>query len=152
MSRPGGISAALALVVALAVAGCGSDDDDGDGDSGEAPTELSVTLDRDGPGGEDPVEASLRCPEGGPAATVSAPCAAAGELTASDADPVPPDAACTKIYGGPDIVTLRGTLEGEEIDAELTRTDGCQIERFGRFLPLLEALFPGYEPGGALKP
>ena len=43
-------------------------------------------------------------------------------------------------------------LEGEDVDAELTRANGCEIERFERFAAVLQALFPDYRPGAALKP
>jgi hypothetical protein len=141
-------SAAAALIaLALAASACGSDDDDdGASDQGKTTTALTVTLDSDGPGGQDAVDATVSCPG------EEAACAAASELSASDADPVSPDTPCTKIYGGPDVVTLAGTIGGEQVDAELTREDGCEIERFGSFEPLLEALFDDYQAGAELKP
>ena len=59
---------------------------------------------------------------------------------------------CTEIFGGPDIATIQGTLRGEPVEAELTRANGCEIERFDRFTPMLRELFPGYRPGSALAP
>ena len=47
-------------------------------------------------------------------------------------------------------MVLAGTIDGEPVDARLTRANGCEIERFDRFAKLLMQLFPDYEPGGAL--
>ena len=58
-----------------------------------------------------------------------------------------PDTACTEIFGGPDTLSLEGTIEGEDVDVDLTRANGCEIERFDAAVPLLQALFPDYEPG-----
>jgi len=50
-----------------------------------------------------------------------------------------PDRVCTEIYGGPQQASLRGTLDGEPVDAVVTRTDGCEIADWDVLLaPLLE--------------
>jgi hypothetical protein len=41
-----------------------------------------------------------------------------------------PDEACTQIYGGPERLVVEGTLDGEAVSKEVTRTDGCQIARY----------------------
>jgi hypothetical protein len=136
--------AALAIALSLAgAAGCGGDDESSPAEA----TELAITLDADGPGGESAETAEITCP--GANAPPQA-CAAIRELPDDPAAPVPLDTPCTEIYGGPDVVELEGTLEGEEVDAELTRENGCEIERFDHFLPLLAALFPEYEPGASI--
>ena len=135
--------AALAAALAVGLFGCGGDDESTAPQSSS--TELDVSLDVDGPGGEPPREASLSCPD-----TDSAACDAVAGLPRDPAAPVPPQTACTEIFGGPEVVTLSGTLRGESIDASLTRADGCQIERFNRFTRLLQELFPDYRPGEAL--
>jgi hypothetical protein len=112
-------------------------------------TELTITLDSDGEGGSAPEEATLECP--GADAPRDA-CAAVAELPPDPGAEVPPDTACTEIYGGPDVVAIEGTIEGEGVETELTRANGCEIERFERFTPLLRALFEGYEPGESLAP
>lgn len=38
-----------------------------------------------------------------------------------------PDRACTEIYGGPDRAVVSGTLDGEQLSTEFTRTNGCRI-------------------------
>ena len=128
-------------------AGCG-DDDESDSTAAES-TELTISLDIDGPGGDPAQKAELACP--GTNAPPEA-CAAIEELPDDPAAPVPADTPCTEIYGGPDVVTIEGTLNGEPIDAELVRANGCEIERFDRFVPLLAELFPDYTPGQALRP
>lgn len=124
--------------------GCGGDDE-GDGGSGEAPTSLTVTLDADGSGGKEPQTAELTCPG-------SDACDALEGITKSDFAQVPPTTACTEIFGGPDTLTIEGELDGEQVQGSFSRSNGCEIERFGTFLPLLQALFPDYKPGSSLGP
>ena len=52
----------------------------------------------------------------------------------------------------PTRLSLEGTIEGENVDVDLTRANGCEIERFDAAVPLLQALYPDYEPGGSLAP
>jgi hypothetical protein len=140
-------SALLAVTAALVLAG-GCGDDDGESSPVEG-TELAITLDADGPGGADSLTAELRCPGANAPPTA---CEAIEELPEDPAAPVPPGTPCTEIYGGPDVVTIEGTLEGEDVDTELTRANGCEIERFDRFAPLLELVFPEYQPGESVRP
>jgi hypothetical protein len=136
------------MVAAALLAGCGDDDESGAGEPSAAATELRIELDRDGAGGEAAESAAVSCDgAGGDEA-----CAPVGDLPPDPAAPVPPDTACTELYGGPDLLTITGTLEGEAIDAEFTRENGCEIERFDRWVPLLRELFPGYRPGEAIAP
>jgi hypothetical protein len=109
-----------------------------------------VTLYPQGPEGRAPASAEVSCPAEATAETAA--CEAIAELPEDATDPVPPGAVCTQIYGGPDLVQIEGTLRGSEVDAELTRVNGCEIDRFDRFLPLLRALFGGYRPGQAVRP
>lgn len=137
-------------VLALLAAGCGGDDQDSSGRYGpDTPAQdpyLEVTLDPDGKGGEGEQVEIAACEGSGSA------CEEVEELSPADFEPVGADVACTQIYGGPDTASVEGTLDGESVSATLTRANGCEIERFERLLPLLEALFPGYRPGGSLKP
>jgi hypothetical protein len=134
---------ALLLLVALLAAGCGSDSDDDEGAGGDstgaaAPaTEVTITFWAEGPDGE-PVEATLTCdPAGG---THPDPEAACGVLTANaDAlEPVPADAACTMIFGGPEQATVVGTVNGEQVDAAFERSNGCELDRWDRMAALLQ--------------
>ena len=38
--------------------------------------------------------------------------------------------ACTQQYGGPETATVKGTLDGKEIDAKFSRVNGCEIARW----------------------
>ena len=134
----------LAAALAVAAAGCGDSDEPGP-PSDPAATELTVTLDLDGPRGERPRTRRVSCEAGADAG----PCSA---LTPADFAPVPPGAACTQIYGGPDEATFAGAVIGEPVSAKLTRANGCEIERFDEVTPLLQQLFPGYRPGSAIAP
>ncbi len=55
-------------------------------------------------------------------------------LTLADADVVsrlvegpPTDRVCTEQYGGPDIATIKGTLDDQPVDTTVDRTNGCGI-------------------------
>ncbi|MFI5121451.1 MAG: hypothetical protein ACHQJ5_01010 [Vicinamibacteria bacterium] len=101
-----------------------------------------MTLDSDGRGGEPQQTKDLDCSGDG-----------CDGIEQSDFAPVPPGAACTEIYGGPDVATVEGELDdGTQVRARLVRANGCEIERFDRFSELLRELFPGYEPGASLAP
>jgi hypothetical protein len=113
--------------------------------AGTGATELVVTLNPDGKGGKPAQQQVVTCP--GPD---KAACEAIAALPPDPAAEVPPNAACTQIYGGPDTLVLEGAINGEPVNARLNRGNGCEIERFDRFAPLLKELFPDYEPGGAL--
>lgn len=56
--------------------------------------------------------------------------------------PVPADAMCTQIYGGPETAKITGTVKGRKINASFNRTDGCQIARWEKASALFT--FPGY--------
>jgi len=138
--------AAVCAVVLLAA--CGAEDNGGG--SGQPPAtdrlELEVSLDPDGPGGKPQQSESISC-------ELNSGCnEAAAQLTAEAFEPPPPQTACTEIFGGPETATIAGTLGGEPVEAELSRANGCEIERFERFLPLLTSLFPDYRPGATLTP
>ena len=51
--------------------------------------------------------------------------------------PPPTDLICTEQYGGPETARITGTWEGEEVDVELSRVDGCAIERWDAFVPVV---------------
>ncbi|MFD0683826.1 SSI family serine proteinase inhibitor [Actinomadura fibrosa] len=50
--------------------------------------------------------------------------------------PVPQDQICTKIYGGPEVATVKGTWEGKPVNTTFTRADGCQLHRWSSVGPL----------------
>jgi hypothetical protein len=107
----------------LAAGGCGGDDDD----SASPPaTDLVVTVWPKGPDGPSQRHRVV-CPGD----------AACRGLSAAQLRPVPPNVACTEIYGGPATARVRGTLDGKPVDARLNRTNGCEIARWGRNAALL---------------
>lgn len=138
------------VVVALALsAGC--ENDDGITDSSttkDAPgavtgtgafedleASLEVTYTRTGKAADE-VEFRVECPAEEPAA--------ATRCAALQADPQMFDepegegeVACTEQYGGPEEAHVRGTINDDEIDTTLTRTDGCEISRWNRAAPVL---------------
>ena len=137
---------ALALAGA-ALAACGEGEEAGD-TSGGPPTgesRLEVILAPRGP--EGPQRRAVASCEG-----EARGCKQLEALRPTDLYPVDPGTACTEIYGGPDEVRVTGTLDGERVDALLTRVNGCEIDRFERIVPPLRELFPGYRPGRALGP
>jgi hypothetical protein len=132
--------------IAFAVSGCGGEDPRDDFQEGDSL--LTVTLDPDGPDGpeKEMTEKDVSCEDG----SDDPACEAIAALDVAALGPVSPDTACTEIFGGPDTASLKGIIEGEEVDVDLSRANGCEIERFEAAAPLLQALFPDYVPGGAI--
>ncbi|MFI0964424.1 SSI family serine proteinase inhibitor [Streptomyces sp. NPDC021080] len=51
--------------------------------------------------------------------------------------PVPPDALCTMVYGGPATAHVTGTWAGRPVDARYDRSNGCEISRWNALVPVL---------------
>jgi hypothetical protein len=51
--------------------------------------------------------------------------------------PVPTNAFCTEIYGGPQKARVVGTLKGRLVRATFSRTNGCETARWQRISPWL---------------
>ncbi|MDH5332795.1 MAG: subtilase-type protease inhibitor [Thermoleophilia bacterium] len=76
---------------------------------------------------------TLRCdPVGGTLPRRTAACRELARTGTRTLRPVPPDRACTEIYGGPMVAIVTGTVDGRRVWAKLRRDDGCQIERWER--------------------
>jgi hypothetical protein len=140
------LAAAIAVAVlgtgALVAQGCGGGGGD-DGTAGEPGTgQLQITYIPEP--GVKPRAATLVCP-----ATDADARAACEEIESLGRpfDPVPADAACTFIFGGPEQIALYGTWEGERVNTKLTRTNGCEIERYEALAPVLLPLVGGYGGG-----
>jgi Subtilisin inhibitor-like len=118
---------ALLLTGALvALAACS---DDGDVAAGTAQTALTITVDLGN--GSAAQEWALTCdPPGGTHPQPEAACAALGAVDPTVFGPVGPGQACTQIYGGPETATIRGTWNGQPVDASFARNDGCEIARW----------------------
>ncbi|MGW4565474.1 SSI family serine proteinase inhibitor [Streptomyces sp. NPDC004561] len=54
--------------------------------------------------------------------------------------PVAPGSICTMLYGGPATAHVTGTWAGRPVDASYDRSNGCEIGRWDRLVPLLPAL------------
>jgi hypothetical protein len=64
--------------------------------------------------------------------------------------PVPDGELCTMRYGGPATAHVTGRWAGRPVDATFDRGNGCRIERWDRFVPLLPG--PGRGPGAGTRP
>jgi hypothetical protein len=47
--------------------------------------------------------------------------------------------ACTMIFGGPQVATVKGTWRGKPVDARFARDNGCEIARWNKAKPLIGA-------------
>jgi hypothetical protein len=61
--------------------------------------------------------------------------------------PLPSDAMCTEQYGGPQTAHVIGRWNGEPVDLQLSRVDGCHISQWDALVPLLPGDV-GVQPGG----
>jgi len=100
------------------------------------PTDLRITVWPKGRPGAS-VHWTLRC--GPPRGTLPHPARACRRLAALAGPfaPVPRDAVCTQIYGGPQIAVVAGRYRGLRVWALFRRSDGCQIARWNRIAFLL---------------
>jgi hypothetical protein len=62
---------------------------------------------------------------------------------------VPEHQACTMQYGGPETLTVKGTIDGTKVDAKFTRADGCAIARFESVAPVYQGVPIPTAGGGA---
>ncbi|MGV9944406.1 SSI family serine proteinase inhibitor [Streptomyces sp. NPDC003401] len=110
-------------------------------DSGD---HLTVTV--RGAGGETDGTFTVRCrPDRGTHPDVPGACAAVERNTRWGRDPfapVPEGSVCTMRYGGPATARVTGRWAGRPVDTTFERGDGCQIERWDRFVPLLPGAGP----------
>jgi len=123
----------LALATA-ALAACAA----GSAGTPQAATALTVTYWSEGTSKGGPQRWTLRCsPARG---TLARPAVACRKLAARGTKlfaPTPRNVACTEIYGGPQVATVVGTVQGRRVWARLSRTNGCEISRWDRLSPWL---------------
>ena len=113
------------VVLAATLAACGKDADTSSSDT----TDLTITVVADE--GADPQTYKLECdPAGGDHPQPAQACKALDAAGATVFEPVAKDQACTDIYGGPQTATVKGTYQGDKVDATFNRTNGCEIARW----------------------
>jgi hypothetical protein len=123
---------ALAVAIALLASACGEEDDR----ARIRQSELTVTVWPEGRGGRASETWTLRCdPSGGTHPAPEAACRALAANTDALA-PVPRDAACTEVYGGPQVARVTGVYRGRGVRSTFERTNGCEIERWDRLASL----------------
>jgi hypothetical protein len=124
------------FLIALLAAGCGTS---GGGSTREARTAVAITVWPDGEGRGPARSAQLVCdPVAGTLPDPERACAVLASSAGRDAlAPVPADVPCTEIYGGPAEARIVGTVDGEAVDARLSRANGCEIARWTALDPLL---------------
>ncbi|RYJ05551.1 MAG: hypothetical protein EON52_10980 [Actinomycetales bacterium] len=120
-----------ALLLAVLCAACGSEEAAQDGPGSGKATEVQVSI-RTAPG-DQPERVLLVCGS-------DAGCAELKSLDARVLEPVDGTKPCTQLYGGPEVVTLTGTIDRKAVNATFSRTDGCEIERYDAVRPLLKAV------------
>ncbi|MFG2789133.1 SSI family serine proteinase inhibitor [Streptomyces sp. NPDC048419] len=110
----------------------------------QAGDHLTVTVRHAGDDADGTYE--LHChPGGGTHPDADAACAALDRGTTWGKDtfaPVPDDSICTMQYGGPATAHVTGSWAGRPVDASYDRSDGCEIGRWDRLVPLLPDLRP----------
>lgn len=88
---------------------------------------IEVTLDE----GAEPTTYTLSCdPAGGDHPQAEQACDVLNSAGAEVFAPVPKDQACTELYGGPQVATVKGSYDGKPVDATFNRTNGCEIDRW----------------------
>ncbi|WP_410537501.1 SSI family serine proteinase inhibitor [Streptomyces sp. KL2] len=84
---------------------------------------------------------TLDChPAGGTHPDAPAACDALDRASQGPRDPwqpVPADAMCAQIHGGPATARITGVWRGQRVDASFRRTDGCEIARWNALVPAL---------------
>lgn len=129
---------AYLLVLAVALAGCGG----GGNMTVETTTNLTITVWPDGKGKGPQQHFNLSCdPIVGNVADPIAACADLNGRARAALDPTPLSAICTELYGGPAEATIVGTVNGDAVNARLSRSNGCEIGRWQE----LSALLPTFQ-------
>lgn len=108
-------------------------------DDDRAGDHLTVTV-RNAGGGKDGTFELYCHPGGGTHPDAGSACAALDRGTRWGKDtfaPVPERSLCTMQYGGPATAHVTGTWAGRPVDARYDRSDGCQIGRWDRLVPVL---------------
>ena len=122
--------ALVAAAAAVALTGCGFTSDEPKEATGTGPgTDLKIVVVADEGAAENVM--TLTCdPTGGDHPNAEAACNKLQQAEANVFEPVAGGQPCTMIYGGPQTATVKGVLDGEQIDASFSRQNGCEIDRW----------------------
>ena len=132
-----------AVIALLAAVGCGAGESAPAAGSSGA-TDLKISYWPEGRASGTPQKWTLRCsPAGGTLPQAAAACRKLGAMARPFA-PIPKDAMCTDVYGGPQVALITGTFRGRPLWVQLAQRNGCEIARFKR----LSFLVPGFGTGG----
>lgn len=108
-------------------------------DPGRSGDHLTVTVRNAGDGVDGTYELSCH-PAGGDHPDAAGACAALDRGNRWGKDTFAPttrDGLCTMQYGGPATAHVTGTWAGRPVDARYDRSNGCEIGRWDRLVPLL---------------
>ncbi|MFE5920687.1 SSI family serine proteinase inhibitor [Streptomyces sp. NPDC056468] len=111
-------------------------------DPGRSGDHLTVTVRNAGGGADGTYELSCH-PAGGDHPDATAACAAldrGGRWGKDTFAPATRDGFCTMQYGGPATAHVTGTWAGRPVVARYDRSNGCEIDRWDRLVPLLPDL------------
>lgn len=123
------------LLAAVGLGGCGAT---GDPPPPPSPSSDTLTVSVDPGSGAAPTVTSLSCdPVGGDHPDPEGACRALAASASDPFAPVPQDAVCGQIYGGPATATVVGNWQESPVDASFTLVDSCQIKRWERLVPVL---------------
>lgn len=101
---------------------------------------LTLTVEDSGHPGRDGTYELYCHPAGGDHPAAQDACETLDEATTwgrSPFAPVPEGSVCTGQYGGPATAHLTGTWAGRPVDADFSRANGCEIDRWNGLFPLL---------------
>ncbi len=148
------VAGAASLLISLAFAACGSDSEPTNAGTGAGGTDPAGTQPgADGPlgggvGAIGTIEIEITRPDADPVSYTigcmgdtfpvtpevdgvdgAAACTQLGEADVLErlTTGAPAGQACTDIYGGPDVATITGEINGETVDTTVDRADGCGI-------------------------
>lgn len=129
-------ASALGLVVALS--GCA--DNAGAPPSPTGPSTSGTALTISVTDGAETSVSSLECdPPGGDHPDPRAACRVLAPTAPDLFAPLPADAVCGQVYGGPQQAQITGSWHGEPVDAAFSLVDSCQISRWEALVPVLPA-------------
>jgi hypothetical protein len=129
-------------ILALLVAGCGEPTDDASNAGGSPQQTDSLKLEVRARAGADAQSATLRCGQSPEATGYITDAAAACKVVDASKHVLihgPPDnIACTEIYGGPQQARITGAIDGQRVDLEVTRENGCEIALWDELEQILD--------------